>query len=78
MQTLRDRRGILAAVEYSDDGGDVISQIVIDRERESLGEGAMQVGNRFGMNAREQGKRIDVGEQAVEEILSDACLLPSS
>lgn len=35
----------------------------------------MQVAVRLGMNAREQDQCIDVGEQAVEEILADARLL---
>lgn len=35
----------------------------------------MQVPGRLGMNAGEQRKRIDVGEQTVEEILANTCLL---
>lgn len=35
----------------------------------------MQVPNRLGMNAGKQRQRIDVGEDAVEKILADTCLL---
>lgn len=52
-QTLCDRSGVLAAIKYGHDGGDVTLQVVINRERETLGERAMQSTVRLGMNPRE-------------------------
>ena len=67
LQALCDRCWILAAVEYRDDGGDFVVQVVIDRERKSLGERAMQVSNRLGMDTGKQRQRIDVSKETVEE-----------
>jgi hypothetical protein len=74
-QARSDRSRVLTAVEHSHDDDVFTLHVVIDRERETLGERAIQAPVRLGMNAAKQRQRIDIGEPAVEKVFPDASLL---
>jgi len=66
----------LPAVQHRHYGSDIVLQFVVDGERESVAERTMQATVGLGMNAGIQGQCVNVRVKTVEEIVTNACLLP--
>ena len=66
----------MPAVQDRHYGSQVAFQFVVDGERESISERTMQAAVGLGMNAGIQSQCVNVRVKAVEEIVTNAGLLP--
>lgn len=74
LQPVSDPRRIAAAVEHGVDVNSIAGHGVVNGKRETLGQAAMLAENDL-VDAGIQLERINVGEQTIEEIATEAGLL---